>query len=42
MRPFICRFALIIVVFCALTARETAAQTQASYLQLSPTVKAVL
>ncbi len=42
MRPFICRFALIIVVLCALTARETAAQTQASYLQLSPTVKAVL
>jgi len=42
MHPFICRFALIIVVLCALTARETAAQTQASYLQLSPTVKAVL
>ncbi|HEX9270934.1 MAG TPA: hypothetical protein VGA01_01830 [Candidatus Binatia bacterium] len=42
MRPFICRFALIIVVLCALTTRETAAQTQASYLQLSPTVKAVL
>jgi hypothetical protein len=42
MRPFICRFALIIVVLCALTARETAAQPQASYLQLSPTVKAVL
>jgi hypothetical protein len=42
MHPLICRLAMIIVILCALVAREAAAQTQASYLQLSPTVKAVL
>jgi hypothetical protein len=40
MCPLICRIAIIIVL-CAVMAHEAAAQTT-SYLQLSPTVKAVL
>ena len=36
------RFQLVIVVFCAFLFLDVAAQNQPSYIQLSPTVKAVL
>src|SRR4029453_13909682 len=40
--PFSVRLQFIVVGLCAFLFREAAAQNQPSYLQLSPTVKAVL
>ena len=40
--PFSVRLQFIVVGLCAFLFREVAAQNQPSYLQLSPTVKAVL
>lgn len=42
MRSSICRIPVAILALGALLSAEAAAQIQVSYLQLSPTVKAVL
>jgi hypothetical protein len=42
MRSLICRIQLVILALCGLLVGKAGAQSQVSYLQLSPTVKAVL